>query len=196
MTDQPPHDPGDPVPTPEWQAQQGDRDAILARAEQAERERDALKLALDIVVNEPNKAKVKRLISERDTARAEGRADALREAAMRIVRHERGTPMHSPPQLLTEAHDAILALIDTPSQSTAAPDALVRAALEWAATLCDAERDRRNRQRRDWTGSGTQGQRWIAGAMQAAYLADEIRTAASDPATIAAIIKTAQDGRE
>ena len=45
-------------------------------------------------------------------AAAKIREDALREAASRIVRHEMGTPMHSPPQLLTEAHDAILALID------------------------------------------------------------------------------------
>lgn len=36
---------------------------------------------------------------------------ALIEAARIIVTHEMGTPMHSPPQLLTEAHDRILALI-------------------------------------------------------------------------------------
>ncbi len=40
------------------------------------------------------------------------REAALREAALRIVCHEMGTPMHSPPQLLTDAHAAILALID------------------------------------------------------------------------------------
>ena len=39
------------------------------------------------------------------------REEALREAARIIVTHEMGTPMHSPPQLLTEAHDRILALI-------------------------------------------------------------------------------------
>ena len=39
------------------------------------------------------------------------REAALREAARIIVTHEMGTPMHSPPQLLTEAHDRILALI-------------------------------------------------------------------------------------
>lgn len=44
----------------------------------------------------------------------EVREASLREAAMLIVRHEMGTPMHSPPQLLTEAHDRILALIPPP----------------------------------------------------------------------------------
>ena len=39
------------------------------------------------------------------------REAALIEAARIIVTHEMGTPMHSPPQLLTEAHDRILALI-------------------------------------------------------------------------------------
>lgn len=42
--------------------------ALLARAEKAEEEIEALELALDIVVNEPQKAKVKRLKAERDTA--------------------------------------------------------------------------------------------------------------------------------
>ncbi len=46
-----------------------------------------------------------------DAVWAEARAHGMREAAMLIVKHEMGTPMHSPPQLLTEAHDRILAAI-------------------------------------------------------------------------------------
>jgi hypothetical protein len=52
-----------------------------------EAERDVLKAAFDLVVNEPNKAKVKRLTAERDAAEAAlaaARADALREAAEAI----------------------------------------------------------------------------------------------------------------
>lgn len=46
-----------------------------------------------------------------DAVREEARAQGMREAAILIVKHEMGTPMHSPPQLLTEAHDRILAAI-------------------------------------------------------------------------------------
>jgi hypothetical protein len=71
--------------------------ALLARAEKAEEEIKALELALDIVVNEPQKAKVKRLTTERDTAWN----DAI-EAAAECVGH------------ITQAEDrdAILALIE------------------------------------------------------------------------------------
>jgi len=41
--------------------------------------------------------------------RREARAEGMRKAAELIITHEMGTEMHSPPQLLTEAHDRILA---------------------------------------------------------------------------------------
>ena len=40
---------------------------------------------------------------------------ALRAAALRIVSFERGTAMHSPPQLLTDAHDQICAIAADPA---------------------------------------------------------------------------------
>jgi hypothetical protein len=44
-------------------------------------EAEALKLALDVVVNEPNKAKIKRLTAEREALRARvAKADELAEA--------------------------------------------------------------------------------------------------------------------
>jgi hypothetical protein len=51
---------------------------------------------------------------------------AYRAAALRCVTHERGTVMHSPPQLLTEASDAIMAL--TPADAAAAYEAAKREA--------------------------------------------------------------------
>jgi hypothetical protein len=44
--------------------------ALSARLADVEAERDVLKAAFDLVVNEPNKAKVKRLTAERDAAEA------------------------------------------------------------------------------------------------------------------------------
>jgi regulator of protease activity HflC (stomatin/prohibitin superfamily) len=52
-----------------------------------------------------------------ETARAEGKAEGLREAALRVVSRKDGSVLHSPSSDLSEAHDAILDLIpaDTPA---------------------------------------------------------------------------------
>lgn len=80
--------------------------AAIARAEAAEAERDALIGA------------------------------AYEAAARRIVSHDKGTPMHSPPQLLTDAHDQIMSL--TPADATAA---LAAAKAEAARKGYEAGRD-------------------------------------------------------
>jgi hypothetical protein len=91
---------------------------------------------------------------------------------------------------ITEAR-SILALLDRPAPS---PEAVARAALEWAAGVCEAARSKRNKQRAEWSGGGDQARRWMAGAIQAEQLAQDMRIAASDDDAIAAIIDKAREG--
>lgn len=106
--------------------------ALSARLAEVGAERDALKLALDIVVNEPDKAKVKRLISEREAAEAQlaaAREDALREAAgfhkaqqsrwQKVIDADETLMASDKWDAVVANHsayaDAILALIDQPT---------------------------------------------------------------------------------
>ena len=69
------------------------------------------------------------------------------------------------------------------------PAAVARAALEAAIAKCEAARDYRNKQRAELTPhDSAQAQRWIAGAMQAQLIADQIRAIANDPAALAEIV--------
>jgi septal ring factor EnvC (AmiA/AmiB activator) len=101
---------------PESASAQADAAIAALRAE-----RDALKLALDIVVKEPNKAKVKRLISERDALRAQ-LATAQNEAArarmtlQAVKAYEAGEPSQPPVTGMPKR-----ALIDTPTPSAPSP---------------------------------------------------------------------------
>lgn len=86
--------------------------------------------------------------------------------------------------------DGCAAIIDTSRALLAERDTLAaqlaearNAALEEAATVCEAARDKRNKQRKEkCQGDRDQQQRWMAGAMQASYLSEEIRALKSEPA--------------
>ena len=67
--------------------------------------------------------------------------------------------------------------------------AIARAALEAAISKCEAARGHRNKQRAELTPHDpAQVQRWIAGAIQANTLADQIRAIIDDPAALAEIV--------
>jgi hypothetical protein len=105
---------------------------------------------------------------------AKARVNALREAAYVarnacLVPPDGGNPTEAEAAVCDEAYIRILALIDTPTPAPS-PDDLVRAALEWASSICDVAT-------MDHVGDVIRGK------------GDEIRTAATDPATVAAIIE-------
>jgi hypothetical protein len=105
---------------------------------------------------------------------AKAREDALREAAGAITseinnRHYLGVLRQRDRKDLKFIRERILALLDTPTPAPS-PDALVKAALEWAAKKIDA--------RKSVLEVGTE-------------LSGRIRAAATDPATVAAIIERA-----
>ena len=107
---------------------------------------------------------------------AKARPDALREAA-KLVRTK---PMRFAGCREDDVRDAlscaILDLIDTPTPSAPSPEAVARAALEWAAEIA-------------WPIE------WGSVQLEAGFrAAKDIRTAASDPATLAAIVAKAGGG--
>jgi len=99
---------------------------------------------------------------------AKAREDALREAAYVarnacLVPPDGGNPTEAEAAVCDEAYIRILALLDTPTPAPS-PDALVKAALEWAAGQFDG---------------------YISPASKL------LRQVATDPATVAAIIERA-----
>jgi len=84
-----------------------------------------------------------------------------------------------------EAAEQALALLDHPASDpapTSSPEAVVKAALEWAADVCDNERHNLN--------ALTSNPPQSAAAVGARNI---LQHSASDPDTIAAIIKTAEE---
>jgi hypothetical protein len=78
-----------------------------------------------------------------------------------------------------------LALIDTPAPAPS-PDDLVRAALEWAATAAQ----KKHEEAMEWA-KKIRGLEKHVGKTDSLRIAEEIRAAAVDPATVAAIIERA-----
>lgn len=122
-------------------------------------------------------------------------AAALEDAAEAMAQYhwnryrtrEQGGVLHSPATFTShtwqDAQDAIRALI--PQDARAALEAErakaraegVREGMERAAKIAETERDKRNDQRRKWTGCSDQRMRWTAGALQANSIAAAIRAA-------------------
>jgi multidrug efflux pump subunit AcrA (membrane-fusion protein) len=141
----------------------------LAKAEQHSEKSRAL---LDIAV------------AEYERRLATARADALREAADRsteVMYDEIEPACNSGP--IKAVHEAILDLIDTPTPSAPSPEAVARAALEWAAEYIMSQ-----------IGLG-EGEPWIAGNNSGVMgCRGAIRAAARDPSTLAAIVAKAGGG--
>jgi len=154
-----------------------ERDALRAQLAKAHSERDAAIAAMSEAARKLGEAEGKLAASEmvgvvegwRDRALkaeaslATARADALREAHERLWDKLGG-------QCRLEACDIVEALIYTPFAPS--PEAVARAALEWAAGELDG----------------------CNLGLDPADMADDMRTAATDPATLAAIIAKAGGG--
>jgi hypothetical protein len=94
-------------------------------------------------------------------------------------------------QTVNQARET-LALLDTPTPTSApSPDDLVRAALEWAAEIGDHACKNMETIGLKSPEDSESRSRCLGRAREAMYIAEKIRAAATDPATVAAIIERA-----